>query len=85
MGGAPGLDDSLVEDQFHVSADDQAPERGKSAASFGIDFGGHCSQGSELFGIEERFVDALRARLEIYFLMKGCAFLISPGGRRFFH
>ena len=57
----------------------------KCAASLRIDLRCHAGERGKLFGIEERFVDALRAGFEIDFLMKRGALLICCRAWRFFH
>lgn len=60
-GGAPSLNDSLVGDEFYVTTSDHAPEHGEGASGVAADIGGQAGEGSELFGVEQNFVDFWRA------------------------
>ncbi len=79
MGGAPRLHDPLVRDQLDVAAGDQSSEQRKCSACFRVDLGRPASECSELFCIQKRIIDALRASLYIDILMQGCARLIGCG------
>ena len=67
---APSLDDSLLGDQLDVASYDMAAEAGEGTARPGVDLGRETPrQGAELFGGQERVVDAAWARSQLDFLM----------------
>jgi len=69
-GGPPSLDDSLVGNKFYVSSNNLAPEDGKGASHFAIDFRRLTREATELLGIQERIINALRSRLNIDLLVE---------------
>jgi hypothetical protein len=50
----------------------------ESATGFAINLGRETAEGAEFLGIGQRFVNSLRARLEINFLMDGAAIEMPP-------
>src|SRR5260370_1092894 len=80
---SPGLHDSLVRHKFDVSSRDVSTEERERASRFTTDLHGLVSQVHglhdptelydlvELFGVDERFVDAFSARFENRFLVNG--------------
>src|ERR1700681_1966242 len=59
----PSLDDPLIGDQLNVSRCHSAAEKVANPAFYRMDLSWISSKRGELLGIEERFVDALRAGL----------------------
>jgi len=76
---APRLDDPLVWHQFDVPAFDTPAEQFECFTRAGLNFGGVPGAGAELFSIEQDFIDACGRRLEVDFLMNGCAVLLGLG------
>src|SRR5690348_16286904 len=71
VGRTPGLDDSLVGNDFDVSTHDARTEEREGAASFAVDLGRAAGEFAELPGIHERFKDAVGACFKLNFLMDG--------------
>lgn len=83
---APGLNDAFIGHKLDLSPNDVPAETGKRATDFTADVRGRGSRGRaglhgrtelryliELFGVGERFIDALPARFENNFLVNGFA------------
>src|SRR6202453_1428414 len=85
MRWTPSLNDPLVGNQFYITSNEQAAERGQGASRFRVDVGRHPGARGELLGIEKHFIDALRACPEIDFLVKRSAGAICHCAGRFLH
>lgn len=81
----PGLNNSLIRDQFDVSTGDQAAEGAKGASGFAADLRGHAGEGGKLFGIEQSLVNTLRRHLKINFLVEISEESFSTGAGRLLH
>ena len=69
VGGAPGLNDAAVGDEFDVAACDEAAEQPEGAPGSGVDGGREAGEGGELLLIEDGFIQTLRGGVECDFVM----------------
>lgn len=81
----PGLNNSLIRDQFDVSTGNQTAEGGEGASRVAADLRGHAGEGGKLFGIEQSLVNTLRCDLKINFLMEIGEESFSTGAGRLLH
>ncbi len=66
---SPTLYDSLVWHELEVSADDMSFEQGERSADLAVDLGCPAGERNELFRLQQRFVNFLRAGVQIDLLM----------------
>src|ERR1700722_18287771 len=71
IAGSPSLNNALVGNELDVAPTDQASEERKRATGAALNLCRCTREGSELLGIQKRFVDAPGTHIEIDLLMQG--------------